>query len=58
MNFSHPKPIIIAANVPPNTIIKGATKNNAFIEPPSIIKAPNMANNAIINPFIDPYFFI
>jgi len=58
MNFSHPNPINIAANVPPNTINRGAVRNKACIEPPSITKAPKIAVIAINNPLTEPYFFI
>lgn len=58
LNFSKPKPIITAANVPPKTIIIGPTRKRVFIDPPSMTKAPKIDAKPRINPRIDPILFI
>lgn len=58
LNLSNPKPIIVAANVPPKTITKAGSKKIALNDPPSSKKAPNMETSPSINPFTAPNFFI
>ncbi len=58
LNLSKPKPIIIAENVPPKTIIRDENKNSALKEPPSKKNAPKMENKPIISPINVPVFFI
>ncbi len=50
--------MITAANVPPNTIIIGGIRNNAFNEPPSQMNAPKTESTPKINPFMFPNFLI
>lgn len=57
-NLSKPKPIIVAAKVPPNTINIEVNKNSAWNEPPSMKKEPNIENTPINKPINVPNFFI
>ncbi len=58
LNLSNPKPIIVAAKVPPNTITKAGKRKMALNEPPSSKKAPNIETKPRINPLTVPNFFI
>jgi len=49
---------MVAANVPPNTIIIGASKKRALTVPPSNKKAPKIETIPKINPKSVPAFFI
>lgn len=58
LNLSNPKPIIIAANVPPKTIKIDERRNSARNEPPSKKKPPKMEKSPRSNPNMVPPFFI
>ena len=50
INFSRPKPIIVAEKVPPKTIINAGKRKRALADPPSIKNAPKIDINPRMRP--------